>query len=100
MNVHILSVAQREVEEASDFYEERREGLGHEFVLAFERTLNDIRLFPKLGSKIDANCRRRRLRKFPYGVVFRIHGGKIYVLAVMHLARKPGYWKDRLKEIE
>src|SRR5437667_8711616 len=100
MNVHVLAVAQHEVEEASDYYEQQREGLGHEFILAFEKTLEDIELFPGLGSKIEANCRRRRLKKFPYGVVFRVYEGAIYVLAVMHMRRKPGYWKRRLKEIE
>ncbi len=37
MNVHILSVARQEVEEASDYYEEQRDGLGHEFIMAFEK---------------------------------------------------------------
>jgi plasmid stabilization system protein ParE len=99
MNVHILSVASQEAEEASDYYEQQREGLGHEFILAFEQTLEEIRLFPGLGTKIEENCRRRRFKRFPYGVVFRVHEGDIYVLAVMHLHRRPGYWKDRLEEI-
>ena len=81
-------------------YESQREGLRHEFILAFEKTLKDIQAFPGLGSKIEENCRRRRFKRFPYGVVFRVHEGKIIVLAVMHLRRKPGYWKHRLKEIE
>lgn len=46
MNVHIMSVARQEVEEANDFYEEQREGLGHEFILAFEKTLDDIQHIP------------------------------------------------------
>lgn len=100
MSVHILSVAQREAEEASDYYQNQREGLGHEFILAFEKTLLDIQAFPGLGTKIEENCRRRRFKKFPYGVVFRVHDGAIVVIAVMHLRRRPGYWKDRLKEID
>ena len=100
MNMHILSVAQLEAEEASDYYEKQREGLGHAFILAFEKTLKDIQAFPGLGSKIEGNCRKRRFKRFPYGVVFRVHEGEIFVLAVMHLRRRPGYWKDRLKEIE
>jgi hypothetical protein len=100
MKVNLLSIAKCEVEEAIDDHEERRAGLGQEFVLAFEKTLTEIRLFPQLGSKMDANWRRRRLKNFPYGVIFRVHEGAILVLAVMHLARKPGYRKARIKEIE
>ena len=100
MKANILSVALEEAEEASDYYEKQREGLGYEFILAFEKTLKDIEVFPGLGSKIEENCRRRRLKKFPYGVVFRVHDDEIYVLAVMHLHRRPGYWRDRLKTLE
>jgi hypothetical protein len=98
--MHILSVARKEAEEASDYYENEREGLGAQFVEAFEEVLERIERFPNAWSKLDKDCRRCRLHKFPYGVVFRVHEGITYVLAVMHLHRKPGYWKDRLKELK
>jgi toxin ParE2 len=36
---------------------------------------------------------RYRLRRFPYGLVYRLAESEIVVLAVMHLHRKPDYWK-------
>ena len=42
--------------------------------------------FPGLGSKIEENCRRRRFKKLPVGIVFRIYEGDIVVLAVMRFA--------------
>ena len=100
MMMYILSVALKEVEEASDYYEQQRAGLGHEFFLAYEEAVKQILAFPGAWSKVEANCRRRRFKKFPYGVVYRVHEDSIYVVAVMHLRRKPGYWKRRLKGIE
>jgi plasmid stabilization system protein ParE len=100
MKMRILSVARREAEEATDHYENEREGLGSEFIDSLEEALKRVELFPSAWSKLDDNCRRCRLKRFPYGAVFRVHEDTIYVLAVMHLHRKPGYWRERLQELE
>jgi hypothetical protein len=34
--------------------------------------------------------------KFPYGLLYRIEPARIYIVAVMHLHRRPGYWRSRL----
>ncbi len=40
--------------------------------------------------------RRSLLRRFPYGIICAEEGDGVWVLAVMHLHRKPGYWRDRV----
>ena len=35
--------------------------------------------------------------QFPYGLIYAVQGDTIYVAAVMHLKRKPGYWVPRTK---
>ena len=40
--------------------------------------------------------RRRMLNRFPYGLLYAVEADRIIVVAVMHLHRRPGYWKDRL----
>jgi len=42
-----------------------------------------------------ANDQRYLLHRFPYSIVYRLRGEEIHVLAVAHLRRKPGYWRDR-----
>jgi hypothetical protein len=32
---------------------------------------------------------------FPYGMIYRVRGETLYVVGVMHLKRKPGYWLAR-----
>jgi hypothetical protein len=39
--------------------------------------------------------RRCLVRVFPYGVLFRVHPEQIVIVAIMHLHRDPGYWKER-----
>ncbi len=39
-----------------------------------------------------------RLRRFPYAIVYLATDTTIVGLAVAHLHRRPGYWRDRLTE--
>jgi hypothetical protein len=41
--------------------------------------------------------KRLLLRRFPYAVVVRERGTEIFVIAFAHYARRPGYWRDRLR---
>lgn len=36
------------------------------------------------------------VRDFPYAVVFILRAGVVWVVAIAHAAREPGYWRDRL----
>lgn len=38
-----------------------------------------------------------KVRNFPYGIVYHVVRDKVVIVAVMHLTRRPGYWKSRLK---
>jgi toxin ParE1/3/4 len=44
---------------------------------------------------IQGDSRRHLLTRFPFAVIYTIENQRIYILAVMHLKRKPFYWKDR-----
>lgn len=48
---------------------------------------------------LKGRFRRYLVHHFPYGVIYAVEGRTIYVAAVMHLKRKPGYWefKGKLK---
>jgi len=52
---------------------------------------------PELHRKFDGEIRRVLVRVFPYAVLYSIEEGFIYILAVMHCAREPGYWRGRAK---
>jgi plasmid stabilization system protein ParE len=88
--------ARDELEQATAHYEKQREGLGEEFAQEVERTIQRILDFPEAWSTLSSTVRRCRLDRFPYGIVYTIVGDDILIVAVMHLRRRPGYWKDRL----
>lgn len=85
-----------EADEAARFYEERQDGLGIRFIESLSDALNKIERSSILYRKIDKNIRKCRILRFPYGVIFRDQKEMIQIIAVMHLKRKPGYWKSRI----
>lgn len=50
---------------------------------------------PLIYACFDGEFRKIRVGKFRYNLVFRIRGEEIQILAVMHMSRRPGYWKKR-----
>jgi plasmid stabilization system protein ParE len=96
MNYYFLEPAKQELEEVVAYYEQQREGLGEEFALEFKSALQRILNHPLAWTTLSKNIRRCRTNRFPYGIVYNLQGDDIVIVAVMHLHRKPGYWKDRL----
>ena len=43
----------------------------------------------------DHNTRRLLVSRFPYQIIYRVRPRKIVVVALAHVKRRPGYWKDR-----
>lgn len=87
--------AENEFLEAIDYYEKRSEGLGLDFSMEVFHTINRILAYPKAWPKLDTNIHRSLVTRFPYGILYNIDRNRIFILAVMHLNRKPGYWKQR-----
>ncbi len=83
--------------EAARFYEEHREGLGQDFLTEIEKSITSITLRPNAGTKVGSRFRRRILPRFPFGIVYSIERDRVIVVAVMHLRRRPGYWKARAR---
>lgn len=38
-----------------------------------------------------------RVAQFPFSILYVIRADKIWVVAIAHGSRRPGYWRDRLK---
>ena len=90
-----------EVDATVGWYEKQRTALGIEFLAELRRTLAQLRAAPGVSTPdraapADAHVRRRRVRRFPYAIVFAETATEYVVVAVMHLRRQPGYWLARL----
>ncbi len=95
MKVVFLSPALRELEDAFSWYQEQMNGLGHEFLDEIDEAVRRIFSWSAMHGLIGKNVRRCMVRRFPYGLMYRIDGDTIVVLAVAHLHRRPFYWSGR-----
>lgn len=87
--------AEKELNDAIDYYNECQDGLGFEFVEEVYSSIQNILLFPHAWNPLSPNTRRCMTNRFPYGVIYQITAEEIFIIAVMQLNREPGYWKNR-----
>jgi hypothetical protein len=86
--------------DAAVYYDDCRGELGSEFLDEVEAMFSLIKAHFEIGRMIGHSCRRMLLVRFPYGVIYRERGDILYVVAIMHLKREPGYWLDRIRETD
>lgn len=87
----------QEIHASYVWYESKSNGLGKQFLDSIESSINSISKFPKSNQIIKSDIRRCLTPKFPFGVLYKIVDNKIFIIAIMHLKRKPYYWLDRIK---
>jgi len=85
-----------DIQEAYDWYEKRRAGLGEEFVSCLDACFQRICRSPELHAKIHQDYRRALLRRFPYLVFYEFVDNTVTVYCVFHTARDPSKWRERL----
>ena len=96
MGIRFLDIAQRELDEAVEYYNAESPGLGKQLLLEVLSTLDRIGQYPEAWPPFTQNTRRCQTRRFPYGVVYQILTSEILIVAIAHLHREPGYWRDRI----
>ncbi|MBW1685932.1 MAG: type II toxin-antitoxin system RelE/ParE family toxin [Deltaproteobacteria bacterium] len=80
---------------AARYYEDQTENLGLDFVSAVQGTVQRILEFPESGRLFGRRLRRVLVAGFPYGLLYRVEPRLIFIVAVAHLHRRPGYWRSR-----
>lgn len=91
----LRSEAKADALEAFEWYESHREGLGEEFRDAVGVTLSRLLARPESYAPGYRGLRRAVVRRFPYGVYFRVTGDVVLVIGIIHLKRHPSVAKSR-----
>jgi plasmid stabilization system protein ParE len=95
VRVTFNELAERELNDAAQYYESERAGLGAVFIAEVQRCAEAINAHPDAAPVVRGQVRRRLCHMFPYGLLYSMVGDELRVLAVMHLRRRPGYWAGR-----
>lgn len=100
MNYSFHPEAEIEFIKAIDFLEDQQGELGFEFSVEVYKSIQRITANPKSWAKVSKSLRRILVHRFPYGLLYHYdsESNHVFIVAVMHLRRRPGYWKDRLEE--
>ncbi len=85
-----------EVKSSFFWYQEQANGLGDDFLEELETAYQAITELPRTWPLFQSEFRRFLLARFPFSVIYREHNNSIFVVAVMHNSRKPGYWLQRI----
>jgi toxin ParE1/3/4 len=88
--------ARIEFAEAAQHYAAIVPELGQRFYSVIDRLIDEACASPGTFRFIRKPARRHFSREFPYGIIYVERPDDIWILAVMPLRRKPGYWQHRL----
>jgi len=91
--------AEDDLREAYSWYEDKRTGLGYDFLLQVDAGLNFIQRNPTIHPIEYKGTRKHLIKRFPYKIIYLIKNDRIIILGVIHGRRSPGLIKKRSEVI-
>ncbi len=91
----IKPAAEKDLLEIAQWYEEKKEGLGIQFLDSVDEKVETIQTNPNLFQIRYKSIRLALVSRFPYLIHYFVEDQKIYVIAVLSASRDPEIWKDR-----
>ena len=95
MPVVLTAAARADILDAVGWYEARQSGLGQRFLSDLNALTTRIGQSPLQFPVLRYDVRRAAVRRFPYGVFFRVLPELVQVIACFHTSRDPIQWQRR-----
>ena len=93
--IRVRPEAEADLRTAFAGYEERRPGLGREFLDAIGDTLARVATLPRQFPIVHQDVHRALSKRFPFAVFFVLELDVAVVLAILPQAAHPARWKRR-----
>ena len=87
--LEIQQEAVSDIQEAFEWYEIQKAGLGFEFIEEVENALANISEHPKFYTAINRFFRRIKIKRFPYLIIYEIENDAVIINSVPHARKKP-----------
>jgi toxin ParE1/3/4 len=95
----VHSAADAGLIEAMDWYDAKRFGPGAQLMEEARDAILGLRKNPNIGARYGNSGRRfYRLKRFPFVIYYRDFPDFVWIAAIAHERRRPGYWKKRKPE--
>ncbi|MEO8234570.1 MAG: type II toxin-antitoxin system RelE/ParE family toxin [Flavobacterium sp.] len=88
--IQILKLAEIEIDNAIAFFENRRKGLGKNFLIYLKGYFKILETNPELFQiKKQPYFRELPLVKFPFVIIYEIYNNEILIHSIFHTSRDP-----------
>ncbi len=87
--------ARAEFDDAYDWYEGQRAGLGEALAVRVQLVLDRIAVMPRMHAAVFGDVRKAVVTRFLYCVFYLEEATCVRVLAVFHTSRDPRIWQGR-----
>ena len=87
--------AEQELWEAKRWYRERSKLAARAFATDIADSFRQIAGSPNRWPEVRTGERRFILSRFPFSILYRVRSNVVFITAVAHQKRRPGYWRDR-----
>lgn len=94
-NVIIQPEAEQDLDEAYEFLETQRTGLGMDLLVAVTEIIEILEENPLLFQKVHGEKRRAVVRGLKYNLIYIVKSSDVYILAIIHGSRDPRGWQRR-----
>ena len=91
--------AEDDLKATFSWYEDKRIGLGYDFLLQVDAGINFINRNPEIHPIEYKGTRKHLIKRFPYKIIYLVEEEKIIILAVLHGKRRPDLIKKRIDSI-
>jgi len=97
LDLEYLEEAVVEAATAAAWYSTRSAAAAAGFEAELAEAESAIHMLPNAWPPYDHGTRRYLLRRYPFGVVYRVERTRVLIVAVAHGHRRPGDWRDRVR---
>ncbi|MDO9047342.1 MAG: hypothetical protein Q7U66_06340 [Methylobacter sp.] len=80
---------------AAFYFVQTNKQLGLVLITEFEKAASLLSGNPELGTPWVSGTRRFALRRFPFNMVYCFFPDHLFIIAIAHQKRRPGYWHRR-----
>jgi len=89
--------AEDDLKEAFSWYEDKRKGLGYDFLLHVDAGIRFIVRNPEIHPATYQKTRIHLIKRFPYKIIYLIEHQRLIILAVLHGKRSPQIIEKRIQ---
>lgn len=97
--IHWTPAAEEDLQAATEWLVENRPGREQAFGAEVRAAVKRAREHAEHGSPHLWGTRRFVLSKFRYDLIYLVRTEFVWIVAVAHHSREPGYWRERLRDI-